>query len=132
MNTKVMAKFDIIGDHFSLEHVTNTLEIVPTETHIKGELTKHNLIRSNTCWRLSTGYEFSEDINDQLQKVLKVLNGKESKLAELKKDVINIEFMVVIVIKIFDNDKPAIYFDESTVQQVNDLGASIHFDYYIC
>lgn len=87
--TKVMAYFSAFGDNVPLEEVTNVLDIEPTETYIKGNVIKTfatKILRGKeTSWTLSTGYQESLDINDQLDVILKSLKEKTKELIQLKK-----------------------------------------------
>lgn len=128
--TKVMAEFNILGDSFPVEDITLKLSIIPTESYNKGDLSKYNNIKKETCWCISTGYEESMDINDQLSKIIGEIRDKKDILIQLKNQY-NLEFQLMIVLNIIDNDKPAIYLDKDIIHFVSDIDASIQFDYYI-
>ncbi len=70
--TNVMVEFNIIGDTFNPDIVTQKLIINPTEIWIKGEQIKDkDLYRKHTLWSKATKYEESLDINDQLKTIFK-------------------------------------------------------------
>lgn len=82
--TTVMAYFQITGDYFPIIEITEKLSIKPTSSYTKGDTTKNNIIKKITFWSISTGYEESLDINDQLQKIISKLSSKKNTLNELK------------------------------------------------
>ncbi len=81
-----MAYFSITGDIFPVEAITDALNIEPTRTYKKGDIVARRdnpnlvstkkLYRKETDWNLSTGYQESYDINNQLYVILKSLEEK--------------------------------------------------------
>ena len=112
-----MAYFNVTGDIFPVEAITEALSIEPTKTYKKEMLLKdviiqilypQNLYRKETDWTLSTGYQQSYDINNQLYVILKSLEGKTEQLKHLKKKY-GLEFLFMIVIQVENNESPAMY-----------------------
>lgn len=136
--TKVMAYFSIIGDHFQPEKITEELAIQPTETYIKGDIIKKTRAttssrvrrRIETDWTLSTGYQESSDINDQLKPLLRSLEGKQKNLIRLKEEY-ELTYVFMIVIEIENNEKPAMYFEKDIINFASTIDAEIQFDLYI-
>lgn len=140
--TKVMAYFSATGDEFPLEIVTDILAIEPTETYKKGDIIErtnnHNLVstsnkirrRKGTKWTLSTGYQESYDINNQLNPILKSLEGKTKELKQLKEKY-SLDFNFMIVIQVENNEKPAMYLQNNIIDFASLIQAEIHFDLYI-
>ena len=92
-----MAYFSITGDIFPVEAITDALNIEPTRTYKKVILSQDVIIKScihkklyrkETDWNLSTGYQESYDINNQLHVILKSLEEKTEPLKQLKKNMI--------------------------------------------
>lgn len=127
--TKVMAYFSILGDKFSLDDVTRTLIIEPTSTHLKGD-TVRNHVRKETDWTLSTGYQESYDINEQLNPLLNQLELKINELLEIKR-LYNVSFMFMVVIQIENNESPAMYLGSRIINFACAINAEIHFDFYV-
>ncbi|MFP3508690.1 DUF4279 domain-containing protein [Peribacillus sp. SIMBA_075] len=135
-----MAYFSAFGDEFPLEIVTDVLGIEPTETYKKGDIiessTNPNLVstkirrRKKTDWTLSTGYQESYDINNQLNPILKSLEGKTEDLKQLKVKY-GLEFLFMIVIQIENNEKPAMYLQKNIIDFSSLIQAEIVFDLYI-
>lgn len=113
-----MAYFNVTGDIFPVEAITEALSIEPTKTYKKGDVIERrdnpnlvstkNLYRKETDWTLSTGYQQSYDINNQLYVILKSLEGKTEQLKHLKKKY-GLEFLFMIVIQVENNESPAMY-----------------------
>ena len=129
--TTVMAEFSIIGDDFVPQNITNQLKITPEKYWIKGDVIKgKNIKRRETCWTISTGYEESFDISQQLYKVVNLLTKKKNMLNQLK-DQYKLEYLFSVVVKIENNEKPAMYFERDFIEFVNELEAEIDIDLYI-
>lgn len=129
--TNIMVGFCIIGEDFNPEIATKTLQINPSQGWIKGENTlSENRKMIDTCWLISTGYEKSLDINEQLSKVLLLVKHKKDSLLELKNNYC-IKFLFSIVINIENNQTPAIYFDTELIEFANSIKAEFSIDLYV-
>ncbi|NKW84905.1 DUF4279 domain-containing protein [Bacillus cereus] len=135
-----MAYFNVTGDIFPVEAITEALSIEPTKTYKKGDVIERrdnpnlvstkNLYRKETDWTLSTGYQQSYDINNQLYFILKSLEGKTEQLKHLKKKY-GLEFLFMIVIQVENNESPAMYLQKDIIDFASSIQAEIHFDLYI-
>lgn len=134
-----MAYFSITGDVLPLNEVTKTLNIEPTTTYKKGDIIVNNkpnvastkiCKRLETSWELSTDYQKSYDINDQLNPLLEMLEGKVKELNELKEKH-DLSYMFMIVIQIENNQTPATYLEDKIINFASSISAQIHFDMYV-
>ncbi|WP_166705414.1 DUF4279 domain-containing protein [Bacillus albus] len=135
-----MAYFSATGDIFPVEAITDALSIEPTRTYKKGDVVAKrdnpNLVstkiiyRKETDWTLSTGYQESYNINNQLHVILKSLDGKTEQLKHLKKKY-SLEFLFMIVIQVKNNESPAMYLQKNIIDIASSIQAEIHFDLYI-
>ncbi|HFU6609580.1 DUF4279 domain-containing protein [Bacillus cereus group sp. TH43LC] len=132
-----MAYFSATGDIFPLEAITEALSIEPTRTYKKGDVVARRdnpnlvstktLYRKETNWTLSTGYQESYDINNQLYAILKSLEEKTEPLKQLKKKY-DLEFLFMVVIQIENNESPAMYLQKNIIDFASSIQAEIHFD----
>ncbi|HGH7174231.1 TPA: DUF4279 domain-containing protein [Bacillus wiedmannii] len=135
-----MAYFSITGDIFPVEAITDALNIGPTRTYKKGDVVARRnnpnlvstktLYRKETDWTLSTGYQESYDINNQLHVILKSLEEKTEQLKQLKKKY-DLEFLFMVVIQVENNESPAMYLQKNIIDFASSIQAEIHFDLYI-
>ncbi|PEP28199.1 hypothetical protein COL77_24900 [Bacillus wiedmannii] len=136
-----MAYFSATGNIFPVEAITNALSIEPTRTYKKGDViakrdnpnlvSTKTLYRKETNWNFSTGYQESYDINNQLQVILKSLEGKTEQLKHLKKKY-SLEFLFMVVMQVENNESPAMYLQKNIIDFVSSIQTEIHFDLYIC
>ncbi|UTM15802.1 DUF4279 domain-containing protein [Bacillus paranthracis] len=132
-----MAYFSATRDIFPLEAITEALSIEPTRTYKKGDVVARRdnpnlvstktLYRKETNWTLSTGYQESYDINNQLYVILKSLEEKTEPLKQLKKKY-DLEFLFMVVIQIENNESPAMYLQKNIIDFASSIQAEIHFD----
>ncbi|QDQ06744.1 DUF4279 domain-containing protein [Bacillus sp. BD59S] len=132
-----MAYFSITGDIFPVEAITDALNIEPTRTYKKGDIVARRdnpnlvstktLYRKETNWALSTGYQESYNINNQLYVILKSLEEKTEPLKQLKKKY-DLEFLFMVVIQIENNESPAMYLQKDILDFASSIQAEIHFD----
>ncbi|WP_237980866.1 DUF4279 domain-containing protein [Bacillus thuringiensis] len=135
-----MAYFSATGDIFPVEAITDALSIDPTKTYKKGDVVERHdnpnlvstktLYRKETDWTISTGYQESYDINNQLNVILKSLEGKIEQLKHLKKKY-SLEFLFMVVIQVANNESPAMYLQKNIIDFASSIQAEIHFDLYI-
>lgn len=137
--TQVMVYFSLYGDEFPISYVTETLEIEPTKTYKKGEviIRPHNpnvistktLYRKETAWELSTGYQESYDVKEQMDQILGPLKNKAAIINQLKTKY-KLECKIIIVIIMENGDTPGLYFDNEQIEFANSIKAEIDFDLY--
>jgi len=135
-----MAYFNVTGDIFPVEAISDALNIEPTKTYKKGDVVERrdnpnlvstkNLYRKGTDWTLSTGYQESYDINDQLHVIVKSLGEKTEQLKQLKKKY-DLHFLLMVVIQVENNESPAMYLQKEIINFASSIQAEIHFDLYI-
>lgn len=129
--TSVMVRFSIYGENFDPSIISEELGLLPTETHLKGELTKNGKNTwKDTSWSINTGYEDSYDINEQLEKIMYLLECKTEKLTELK-DKFCVSMLFMIVVKIENNETPAMYFKKPFIHFLSRIDAEVGFDVYV-
>ncbi|MED3804988.1 DUF4279 domain-containing protein [Lysinibacillus xylanilyticus] len=129
--TQVKIYFSLFGDDFSIDDVTEKLEITPTDTYKKGDLIQNRsiFIRKETSWDLGTGYQFSLDVNDQLKQIIGMLQNKSSIINEIK-EAYSLKCKFFIVIKIEKGNTPALYLDKDIIKFASSIEAEIDVDLY--
>lgn len=128
--TNVMVEFIITGAELNLDKVTNVIGISPTESWLKGDpIPNKKLFRPDSCWILSTGYEESLDINDQLYKMMSRIIIKIDILNDLKQED-SLEFIFAIVINVEEDTKPAMHFEKQFIEFAYHLKAEFYIDLY--
>lgn len=128
MKTNVNVEFNIVGDYFNPDVVTQILNLEPTDSYIKGDKGRYTT-RKETCWSIETGYYESFDISQQINLMLKTISEKKEILKKLRTQL-DVEYLFMIVIKIEDNRGPAMIFESPIIEFANYIGAEIHVDYY--
>lgn len=129
--TTVMAYFSIYGDSFDVDDITRELCLQPNEVKIKGSIPDGKKRPSiETAWKLSTGDEVSYDINDQLDKIITLLDGKESQLQSIKSKY-DVNFIFSLVVKIENGEKPGMHFNTEKLAFISKVGAEIDIDLFI-
>ncbi|WIW70179.1 DUF4279 domain-containing protein [Anaerosinus gibii] len=129
--TNIKVDFSIIGDTLHPCIATEQLKINPQKSWVKGDdIEGRSFKRKDTCWVISTEYEESLDINEQLLKVVAILEDKQKKLIELKRTY-NVDYLFGIVVNIESNEKPTMYFDSKFIEFAHDIQAEFYIDLYI-
>lgn len=129
--TNVMVEFVMIGDKLDSNDVTEKLRIIPTKFWKKGDdIEGRKIKRVDTIWSINTEYEESYDINEQLFEMVGLIKDKKAILKELK-SIYDLEYIFSIVINIYDNEKPVMYFNRDFVKFTNDIEAEFYIDMYI-
>lgn len=137
--TQVMVGFSLFGDEFSLDHVTKKLGIEPTEKYKKGDVIvspfNPKIIATKTCyrietvWSLSTGYQESYDVKEQMDQILGQLKNKSATINHLKTEN-NLECVISIVIKMENGYTPGLHLDNQQIEFANSIKAEFDIDLY--
>ncbi|MDR6723629.1 hypothetical protein J2W91_002091 [Paenibacillus amylolyticus] len=127
--TQVKAYYSLFGDHFDPTEVTSKLEITPTSITRKREIINAKHSHPETSWTLSTEYEESLDVNEQLNKVMNVLKDKVDEINTIQiQNQLKSKFFIVIVME--NGYTPALYFDSYLIKFADSIHAEIDIDLY--
>jgi len=130
-STNILVDFSVFGEDFDIKTISEKLEMEPSECYQKGErIRETHLFRKETCWSISTGYEESLDVNDQLEKIMKLIKPKREILIHLMQQL-NLECKFSIVINIENSQTPAVYLEREVIEFANEMKAEFDFDMYI-
>jgi hypothetical protein len=138
-NTKVMAYFSLFGEKFPVNEVTKLLSIEPTESYNKGDVIvrqKNDKIirttvhyRKETAWVLSSGYQESYDVIEQLAQVLEPLKNKTAIINQLRKTY-RLDCLFSIVIIMENGRTPALHLDNKQIEFAKSIEAEFDIDLY--
>lgn len=126
---KIMAEFSLFGDDFDLTYVTEQLGVKPTRSYNKGDPTRNKNKYIETVWDLSTDYEKTFDINEPLEKLINKIKGMEDKIVKIQSKF-NIKCQICIVISMYADNMPSMYFSKETIAFFNSINADVAFDNY--
>ncbi|WP_336789622.1 DUF4279 domain-containing protein [Paenibacillus sp. MMO-177] len=137
--TKVMVYFSIFGEDFPVNEVTQLLGINPTNSHNKSDViakeenanvnsTKVHY-RKETAWKLSTGYQESYDVKEQLDQILERLKYKSEIINQLKLKY-KLECLFSIVIIMENGYTPGLHLDKEQIEFANSIKAEFDIDLY--
>jgi hypothetical protein len=127
--TNVKVEFILLGDNFNPDDITNKLSIRPTSKWKKGEILKNGRVREYSGWEISTEYEESLDINDQLNQILIKIKDKRNEIFEISNNK-DIECRFCVVVKIENGYTPAMTLNREVIQFAYEIGAEFEFDLY--
>lgn len=125
-----MVEFIVVGE-FDPISITKILNILPKRIYLKGDIIRNTQrFYEKSRWICGTEYEESLDINDQLGKVLNLLQDKKSIFIQLMKEQY-LSYTFGIAIKIEENQSPAIYLTKEAIQFASEIEAEFDVDQYI-
>ncbi|MDR4172329.1 DUF4279 domain-containing protein [Bacillus nitratireducens] len=116
--TQVMVYFNLSGDEFPVEVVSERLQVDPTKSYKKGEIIRktnetENITRNYTSWQLSTGYQESFDVGDVMEQLILKLKDKSAIINELK-----------------DGHTPVFHLENQVIDFANSIKADFDIDLY--
>lgn len=137
--TQVMVYFSLYGDEFPIDYVTETLKIEPTKTYKKGDIivkpfnpkvtSTKTRYRLETAWELSTGYQESFDVKEQMDQILGQLKNKAALINQLKKEYeLECQFSIVIIME--NGYTPGLHIDNEQIEFANSIKAEFDIDLY--
>ena len=129
--TKVKVNFEIWGDDFNVENASKILDIYPSKIRNKRDKSTYSNVKiKKTSWSFGTDYQESLDINEQLKFITNILNNKKQELQKIKKSY-NVNYQISIVIKIENNQSPAIYLESDIIRLADEIQAEFDIDLYV-
>jgi hypothetical protein len=128
---EIMCEFSISSDEIDPQIITDKLGITPCTIFKKGDPMKHNknMKYRFSWWNVQTEYEKTHDINIPLKKIISKISEKSDKIIDLQ-NTFDIRSQICIVIKIYDDFKPSIYFKKETISFFNSINVDVAFDIY--
>lgn len=130
--TQIKLVVSIFGDLLDSKILNDIIGLTPTNCWNKGDLIpnrKNGLVRKETCNEYSFGFmqtllfekissQFIEIIKPNLELLANYINEKK------------LESKIYIVVKIFNNEIPGLYFDKEFTQTVVKMNGEIDIDLY--
>lgn len=131
MKTNINIEFNIIGDYFDLDIVSNELNLNPTESWIKGEeVPNRRTVRKDTTWSYTLGTKETIDLDKELTNLVSVFDPKRKILKKIKVKF-ELEYQILITIKIENEETPAITIRIPNINFMNDICCKLEFDTYV-
>lgn len=128
--TNVNIEFVITGESFDPKMVSTRLGVTQEGYYLKGDkiLTRvGEIVRGETCWFYSIGYNETYDVNIQIQKLLDIFESKENILMEMKEEK-KLEYKLVVSVRVENGEIPSIYFCQRVISFSNKIKADIDID----
>lgn len=131
MKTNINVEFNIIGDYFDLDTVSNELNLNPTESWKKGEVVpKRKTVRRDTTWSYALGTKATIDLDEELTNLVNIFDSKRENLKKLKL-LFELEYLILITIKIENEETPAMTIRIPNINFINDITCELEFDIYV-
>lgn len=128
----VKAYFSIFGDSLPVEAFTNEIGITPTESYhigeeyIRGEKTRH---RYTSIWNFSSGVLETDNVTEQLDKVIDTLSPYVGVINKYKKEY-NLECMLYIVLNYSEYQTPGLQLKMNHIRFAENVEAEFDIDIY--
>ncbi|MDF9825368.1 hypothetical protein M2475_001823 [Breznakia sp. PF5-3] len=129
--TNARIKFEIRGDKFDPQLISDKLNLVPDKIWKTGDFIENrNAKRKCSAWIL--GGEFIEtlDIGEEITKIINKIESKTVIINELKKEL-NVECNFIIAVETWDEQNPSIYLSKRVISFANEVQADFDFDMYV-
>jgi hypothetical protein len=127
--TQVKAEFFVTSKTLSSRELAEKITIPYMVIGDKNDILKNGNMRGETFWEISTEYEYSTDINEQIKKIIyKIKQCKESLIEIVKEGSGNCCFCIVIHIE--NGETPSMVLDKDMISIAFELNAEIEFDTY--
>ncbi len=121
----------IMGDDFDPDIISEELSVEATEKWRKGQKSvRYNTFKKYDCWLYATGYKRVTDINELLTYIYLLFNEKKEKI-RITAEKFQLSISLDIVIKMSDEELPALYFEKRIINFLYHIGAEIDIDMYL-
>lgn len=131
MKTNINVEFNIIGDYFDLDTVSTELNLNPTQSWIKEEaVPKRRTIRRDTTWSYALGTKETINLDEELTNLISIFDSKREILKDIKVKY-ELEYQILIIIKIENEETPAMTIRTPNINFMNDICCELEFDTYV-
>lgn len=129
--TNIKASLRIMGDCFDVQRITEALGIIPSRTWNKGDsIRSSNKKRTYTAWIYNTEIIESLDINTSIEQIKELFYSKVDNIVALRKQY-KLDISIDFVVKIENEESPAIYFEPEFIKFIAEIGAQLDIDTYV-
>lgn len=129
--TNIKASLRIMGEHFDVQRITDTLGVIPSQTWNKYDpIRDSGKKRTHTAWIYDTEIIESLDVNTSVKQIKELFYSKANTIAALRKQYeldISIDFVIIIE----NEEPPAIYFEPEFIKFAAEIGAKFDIDTYV-
>lgn len=139
-HTQVSTEFNIRGEDFDPDYVTEALGLSPSTKWRQGDIRIQDiseegcalsgLTYSFSLWSITTGYQDSYDISDQLNPIIDLIKEKKNILLQLA-EILELNYTIGIVIYIYNKRTPGVNISPDIMRFASDIGADIDIDLYV-
>lgn len=131
MKTNINVEFNIIGDYFDLDTISNKLNLNPTESWKKGEVVPNRkTVRRDTTWSYALRTKETIDLDEELTNLVNIFDSKREILKKLKL-LFELEYLILITINIENQETPAMTIKIPNINFINDIACELEFDTYV-
>ncbi len=131
--TRILIEFSVYGDNLSPEEFTKVTKLKPTFFCYKGDVVKgikvHRVEEVN-LWSYDFNYFEELDLGIILNKFESIIIPNLDEISKYIKSNL-LESRLSIVVKIEDNQAPALYFERRILNLLDKLNADIDLDTYV-
>lgn len=121
----------LIGDDFDTAYVTGETGMQPDYLREKDEVLPSGRLFGHTEWGIETERVQSDDLEELLTPFISRISCESSTLLRLC-DECSAEWHLLILVEIYDDYSPALYFSTEIVRFAASINAQIGFDTYVC
>lgn len=126
INNMVMVDFYFYSESLKFSYIDGLMGIVATEKRKKESFSIKEFAKD--YWILSTGYQNSDDINSQLNKIMSLISSKKVAINSICQQC-NAMCGFCIVIKRHNDIIPAVYYEREFIKFLADINADINMDF---
>jgi hypothetical protein len=131
MTTKIKLIFTVYGDFFNPHEFTELLQIKPTLFGFKGDIipNRKNIEYKQTFWEYSSEFIETLDSQDISNIMIKQFGTSINSIRDYT--ILNsLSVKVYVVVEIFNNQSPSLFFDKLFINMIAVIGAEIDIDLY--
>jgi hypothetical protein len=129
--TQINTIISFFGDLLDPHLFSQLIGFSPTDFWFKGDIVPNRKIfRQETCWEYSQGFIETLDLVEAYSDILDKFKNNISRIENYLKSN-NIYVKIDIVVEVYDNQSPSLYFNKDILNFINRLDGNIDIDLYI-
>lgn len=127
---KIRAYLTLVGEDFDVDQVSLEIGMTPDEVRHKDERLGNGSLFGHTEWGIETELKKSDEVEPVLRELFSRINCDPVVLKEVGLKF-KAEWHLLILVRIYDEDMPVLFFPADIIQFAAQIGAQIGFDTYL-
>lgn len=125
---KIMVEFSLMGDYDNIEEISKDLKIDATKIRKKNDYKIKEFAEDS--WTISTGYQNVLSVSEAFNQLIRILEGKENLINQIK-ELNKLDSVFIVIVDASIHKMPEYILTKGIINFASYIDTEIHFDNYL-